>query len=180
MPAPTGPLLGLALGGLFARASSDGSARGRHSVALGPLALVCLFSLLVFAPIAAYFIAFEPDWAYAYLIDTGRRIGALHAAILLADVASVPLGFILALRSSERAALSAIVRLTGVPLVAVGIFVIILFPRLSVQATYAQFHGDFGTSPVAGGPLGYALIWTSLVLVAAAAWTAYALRRMRQ
>jgi hypothetical protein len=179
MPAPTGPLLGLALGSLFAWAASEGPARGKDAVALGPLALVCLFSLGVFAPTAAYFIAFEPDWSYAYLLDAGRRLGVLHAGVLLADVASVPVGFVLALRSPERAAVTTLIRLAGIPLIAVAVFVIILFPRLSVQATYAQFHGDFGTRAVAGGPLGYALIWTSLVLVGAAAWTAYALRRMR-
>lgn len=179
MPALTGPLLGLALGSLFAWAASEGPVRGKDAIALGPLALICLFSLGVFAPSAAYFIAFEPDWAYAYFVDAGRQLGALHAAVLLADVASIPIGFVLALRSSERAAVTALVRLAGIPLLAVGIFVIILFPRLSVQATYAQYHGDFGTRAVAGGPLGYALIWVSLVLAAAAAWTTYALRRMR-
>ena len=50
---------------------------------------------------------------------------------------------------------------------------------LSVQATFAQFHGDFGTRPVAGGSLGIALIWTTIVLGLATAWTSYALRRMR-
>lgn len=179
MPAPTGPLLGLALGGLFAWALSDGAARGQANLALNPLLLVSFFSLGVFAPAAAYFIAFEPDWAYAYLVDSGRRIGGLHAAVLLADVASVPAGFVLALRSSERTALSTLLRLAGIPLLSVAIFVIILFPRLSVQATYAQFHGDFGTRPVAGGPLGYALIWSSTVIAAAATWTTYALRRLR-
>jgi hypothetical protein len=172
-------LLGLALGSLFAWAASDGRVRGKDAVALAPLALVCLFSLGIFAPAAAYFIAFEPDWAYAYLLDTGRRLGVLHAGVLLADVASIPLGFVLASRSSERAAGGTLIRLAGVPLVAVVVFLIILFPRLRVRATYAQFHGDFGTQAVAGGPLGYALIWTSLVMVGAAAWTAYALRRMR-
>jgi hypothetical protein len=72
-----------------------------------------------------------------------------------------------------------LLRLLGAPLLASAIFVIVLFPRLSVQATYAQFHGDFGTHAVAGGPLGYALIWTTLVLSGAFAWTAHALRRMR-
>lgn len=177
MPAPTGPLLGLALGGLFAWIARD--AHEKHPTSLAQLALVCLFSLGVFAPVAAYFIAFEPDWAYAYWVDASRRIGALNAAFLLLDVASVPIGFVLAERASERAALSSMIRLTGLPLVAVGVFIIILFPRLSVQATYAQFHGDFGTRPVAGGSLGYALIWASFILSGASAWTAYALRRMR-
>lgn len=179
MPAPTGPFLGLAIGSLFAWAASDGSVRRKQSLALAPLALVSLFALGVFAPAAAYFIAVAPDWSYAYLVDTGRTFGALHAAVLLCDVASVPLGFVLGLRASERTAFTSVVRLVGIPLLAVGIFVIILFPRLSVHATFAQFHGDFGTRAVAGGPLGYALIWASIVLSGATVWTAYALRRMR-
>lgn len=179
MPAPTGPLLGLALGSLFAWAASAGATSGKEALALTPLSLVCLFSLFVFAPTAAYFVAFEPDWAYAYLIDTNGRFGALHAAVLLLDVASIPGGFLLALRAHERAAVSTLVRLAGLSLLGAATFVMVLLPRLSVQATYSQFHGDFGTRTVAGGPLGYALIWTSLVLIAASTWTAYALRRLR-
>jgi hypothetical protein len=53
-----------------------------------------------------------------------------------------------------------------------------LFPRLSVRATYAQFHGDFGTEPVAGTPLGWALLWVALVLSASTAYVVHVLRRM--
>jgi hypothetical protein len=112
-------------------------------------------------------------------VDSSRRLGALHAAILLCDVVSLPLGFILLVYSARGPTFSQLLRLLGAPLLASGVFVVVLFPRLSVQATYAQFHGDFGTRAVAGGPLGYALIWTTLVLSGAGAWTAHALRRMR-
>jgi hypothetical protein len=179
MPAPIGPLIGLALGALFAWVASDGLPRSKTSLSLPPLALVCLFALLVFAPACAYYIAFEPDWAYAYLVDGSRRLGALHAAVLLCDVMSLPLGFVLLVYSAHGPTFPHLLRLLGAPLLASAIFVIVLFPRLSVQATYAQFHGDFGTHAVAGGPLGYALIWTTLVLSGAVAWSAHALRRMR-
>jgi len=179
MPAPTGPLIGLALGAALAWASSDAASRSKSTLAFPPLALVSLFALAVFAPCAAYFVAIEPDWAYAYLIDGRRSLGVLSTLVLLCDVASIPLGFVLGQRASEHAAFTARIRLVGLPLLAAGIFVIILFPRLSVQATYAQYHGDFGTRPVAGSPLGYALLWTAVVLAGATAWTAYALRRMR-
>ncbi|HWA71289.1 MAG TPA: hypothetical protein VG937_03090 [Polyangiaceae bacterium] len=179
MPAPLGPLLGLALGAAFAWVFGDGGGRGKTALAVAPLTLVTLFGLLVLAPAAAYFLAFEPDWAYAYLVDASRRLGVLHALVLLSDVASVPLGFTLALSSSRGPMFSVLVRLIGAPLLAAAVFVVVLFPRLSVQATYTQFHGDFGTRAVAGGPLGYALIWSTLVLAGAAAWTAHSLRRMR-
>jgi hypothetical protein len=179
MPAPLGPLLGVALGAFFAWMSGDSSHRGKDAFALASLALVSVFSLLVFTPIAAYFIAFEPDWAYAYLLDGSRRLGALHSFLLLADVASLPFGYFLALRSTSGPRFSVLARLVGVPILISSLYLIILLPRLGVQATYAQFHGDFGTHPVAGGPLGYALIWFGLVLSGATAWTVHALRHLR-
>ncbi len=179
VPAPIGPLLGLALGALFAWLESDGTPRGKANLTLPGLALVALFGLLVYGPAAAYFIAYEPDWAYAYILDSGQRLGALHALVLLADAASVPLGFALCQRAAHGPSATVFTRVAGGPLLAAGVFVVVLFPRLSVQATFAQFHGDFGTRPVAGGPLGYALIWTAVVLAGATVWTTYALRRMR-
>jgi hypothetical protein len=179
MPAPVGPLIGIALGAIFAWVVSESVNRKGAPLALAPLALVSLFGLLVFAPIAGYFIAFEPDWAYAYLLDSSRRLGALHTLLLLADVASVPLGFVLVSQSRPGPRGSTLLRLLGGPLLAISLFVVILFPRLAVQATYAQFHGGFGTHPVAGGPLGYAVIWSVLVLAGATTWTAYCLRHLR-
>jgi hypothetical protein len=179
MPAPLGPFVGLALGAIFAWVASESAARKAAPLALAPLALVTLFGLLVFSPIAAYFIAFEPDWAYAYLLDSSRRLGALHALLLLADVASVPFGFVLVSQSRPGPRGSTLLRLLGGPLLAISLYVVILFPRLAVQATYAQFHGGFGTRPVAGGPLGYAVIWSLVVLAGATSWTAYSLRHLR-
>jgi hypothetical protein len=169
----------LAFGAAFAWMASDGLNRSKPLLEVAPLALVTLFALAVLAPVAAYFLAFEPDWSYAYLIDTSRRLGVVHAMVLLADVASVPLGFTLAMRSAHGPTLSVLIRLIGGPLLATAVFVVVLFPRLSVQATYAQFHGGFGTRLVAGGPLGYALIWSALVLAGAAVWTGQCVRRLR-
>lgn len=176
MPAPTGPLLGLLLGALFARARSEDKHRERAG--LEPLSLVTLFALFVFAPAASYYMALEPYWSYAYFIESIPRMSALNAALLLADVASVPLGFALGSRSRGERGLGSLTGLVGLPLVGVCLFLVVFLPRLSVQATYSQYHGDFGTRPVAGSPLGYALIWTTLVLVSSAAWTAFALRRL--
>ena len=50
MPAPLGPLLGLALGAAFAWAFGDGPNRGKAALAVAPLTLVTLFGLLVLAP----------------------------------------------------------------------------------------------------------------------------------
>jgi len=40
-----------------------------------------------------------------------------------------------------------------------------LFPRLRVEGTYHQIRSDFGTQAVAGGPLGYAILWMNAVVI---------------
>jgi hypothetical protein len=53
-----------------------------------------------------------------------------------------------------------------------------LLPRLRVVASYAQFHGDFGTEPLAGSPVGVGLLWMTTVVAFSAAWTTRMLRRL--
>ena len=48
---------------------------------------------------------------------------------------------------------------------AVGL-VLALFPRLRVEGTFHQVRSDFGTQPVAGGPLGYAILWMNGLVIA--------------
>lgn len=178
MPAFFGPLVGVALGGFFAWVLGETKAQGRGGPDLSAPILVSAFALLIYAPQAAYFLVFNPDWAYAYFLEGGRRLGLLSAGVLLLDVASVPVGFALTLSRPKATGVSAVVRVMGVPLLMVGLLLVVLLPRLSVHATYTQYHGDFGTRPVAGGPLGYALLWTNLVLLGATAFTARSLRRL--
>ncbi|HEY3593645.1 MAG TPA: hypothetical protein VGL13_07220, partial [Polyangiaceae bacterium] len=52
--------------------------------------------------------------------------------------------------------------------------------RLGVQGSYAQFHGDFGTRPVAGSSLGYGLLWVDVVLVLGIAWTCRHVQLVKQ
>jgi hypothetical protein len=181
VPAAISPLIGFVLGIAFAWASADELARASGSEPVGrPLVVASLFSLLVFAPASAYFLAFAPDWSYAYVVDSDRLPGAVDLAVILLDVASVPFGFALASRRTRDKELGPLLRLAAVPCLGAVTFVIVTLPQLSVHATYAQYHGDFGTRPVAGSPLGYALLWMNTVLLAAAVYTARALRRLKR
>jgi hypothetical protein len=179
MPAPTAPLIGFALGVAFAWAASDELSRSAASGgASRSLVLVTLFSLLCFAPISAYFLAFAPDWSYAYLVDSQRLPSAVDLGLALLSVASVPAGFAIAARPASAKRLGPVVRLAAAPALVTIIFLFASIQRLTVHATYAQFHGDFGTRSVAGSPLGYALLWMAAVLGGAIAWTARCLRSM--
>lgn len=169
MPAPLAPLLGFLLGIAFAWCAAEEVAKS--GIASRSLLVVSLFSLIVFAPISAYFLALAPDWSYAYVVDSQRLPGVVDLSLVLLDAASVPAGFVAAMRAARTKRASALLRLAIVPAIAFVAFVLVAFPRLGRNATYAQYHGDFGVRSVAGSPLGYAMLWMALVLVGAVAWT---------
>ena len=57
---------------------------------------------------------------------------------------------------------------------------IVLWKRITIQATYAQFHGDFGLQTLEGTALGYVTLWMLLVLGLASTWTLYSLFKLEQ
>ena len=69
-------------------------------------------------------------------------------------------------------------RLAALPALLVASFLLATAPRLSVAASHAQYHGDFGTRSLAGSPIGYALLWMSAVLAGGVIWTLHSLRRL--
>jgi hypothetical protein len=179
VPAPTAPLIGFVLGVVFAWSAADELARAAGSgVTSRSMVVVTLFSLLVYSPISAYFLAFAPDWSYAYVVDPQRLPSAVDLGLVLLDVASVPAGFALAARRASQRRLGPLVKLAAAPAIGALLLLVAGFQRLAVQGTYAQFHGDFGTRSVAGSPLGYSLLWMAVVLAGGVLWTARSLRRI--
>src|SRR5688572_25249050 len=161
------PLVGFTLGVVFAWLARDDIARGAPgSLSSRSLAIVSLYALLVFAPACTVFLVLEPDWAGAYLFDGGRA-RLLHVAGTLLALSSVPAGFVAAARPTRARRPGEIVRLTMASGLSALALTLALFPRLSVRASYAQYHGDFGTQPVAGSPLGWTLFWVLVVLTLA-------------
>ncbi len=179
VPAPTAPLLGFALGVVFAWLAADELARAHASpFATRSLAVVALFGLLVFAPAAAYFLVFQEDWAWAYLVDRRRMPSAVELALVLLDAAAPALGFLAATSRARARRLVPLLGLAALALAPAFAFVLVALPRLTVDATYTQFHLDFGRHPVAGGPLGWALLGVDAVVVAGVAWTVRQLRAL--
>ena len=178
MLAPIAPLVGLSLGLLFAWAGRTPSARGAIALSSHALLVVLAFSLLVYAPICSYFLAFSPDWSYAYLVNSERLPSTVDLGLVLVNAASVPIGFLTGARQLRLRPSTNLLRLGVVPATLSLLFVAVTIRRLGVDASYAQFHGDFGTRPLAGSPLGYALIWMLGVLGGATAWTTHSLRRI--
>lgn len=165
MPAFLGPLCGFALGVALAWLARVEAAR-RDDAGWGARTVIAaLYGALVFAPACAYFLIFAGDWSVAYFIDSRAVPSAVGLVVAIVDAASVPLGLLVARRALARRASRAPMVLGIVPVaLAVGL-VLALFPRLRVEGTYHQILRNFGAEPVAGGPLGYAILWMNAVIV---------------
>jgi hypothetical protein len=165
VPAFLGPLCGFALGVALAWLARVEAAR-RDDAGWGARAVIAaLYGALVYAPACAYFLIFAGDWSLAYFLDSRAVPSAIGLVVVIVDAASVPLGLLAARRALARRASRAPMALGIVPAVlAVGL-VLALFPRLRVEGTYHQIRSDFGTQAVAGGPLGYAILWMNAVIV---------------
>lgn len=178
MPVVAAPLFGLSLGIVFAWAGAEELARAGGNAVSRSLAVAASFGILVYAPACGYFHAFFPDWSYAYFLDGERHSVALDLALLLTDGLSIPVGLSLVSRAAATRRASTLLRAASIPTAIALLSLIAALPRLRVFATYAEFHGDFGTEPLTGSPVGFALIWMTAVVVCAAAWTIRVLRRL--
>lgn len=167
MPAFAAPLMGFALGaGLFWSVASE-LARPIRPVAGHAVLIAGGLGLFAYAPAVALLLGAEPDWAYAYLLPSAALPRWLGHILVLGAASSVPLGFALAMRACRGRARFARIWF-WLPFALAVLPLLALAPRLAVQATYEQFHGDFGMQPLLGGPLGFLLGWLVLgVLVAA-------------
>lgn len=173
---PFGICLGVAFAWLARRelrrvSAGEPSSRG--------LAIAILFALFVLAPIGGYFLAFEPDWCLAYLIDTSQTSPALTPALLLLELGSVPGGFLIGRSLLERGGdeASLLRALSAGAVLTLGA-VMLGLRRFAVQGSYAQFHGDFGTQPLAGSSLGYAVLLLGFWLAAGLGFAVWNLRRL--
>ncbi|HEX6276573.1 MAG TPA: hypothetical protein VFZ53_26205 [Polyangiaceae bacterium] len=175
----TAPFAGFALGTLFAWLSREDLVRGAPAMlAVRSLVIVTLYALLVFGPAAAYFLVFEPAWAAAYLLEAGSHARAFDVVLAVLVPSSVVVGFLVTGHAIRRHRAAAALRI-GAPVALVALaLTLLLFPRLSVQATYAQYHGDFGTRPVAGTSLGWALVWFGTIVLVATLYVASVLRAL--
>lgn len=176
VPAPLGPLIGFSLGALLARLGAregDADSRRRARRQSGAIAL---FAALVYAPICAYFLVFAPDWSLAYIVDS-RSVPSVFALVLVAaDAASVIVGAELTRRLARRGAPSAAAAIASAAVASALLFLVIYRARLRVEGSFQQVQHDYGTRPVFGGPLGYAIVWMALVLAAGFALTLRTLR----
>jgi hypothetical protein len=172
VPIPFAPLLGFVLGVALAWIGRDEFARIEGPlIASRPVAVAMAFAFFVYAPIGGYFLAFHGDWSYLYLYPHARIPSAIDLALVLLASAEIPFAMILAAPAARTKRLSSVVRLAAAPLAAaVGLFAW-CSRRLSVSATYAQFHGGFGTVPIGTSTLGRGVLFMLVVGAFAVGWS---------
>jgi hypothetical protein len=179
VPLPFAFVVGFLLGALLASVASPELARDEAPLALSrPFAVTVAFALLVFVPVAGYFVAFHGDWAYLYLVRWRGMPSAVDLALVLVAGAAVVGGFVAAAPFARRRRTGPMAALVVVPGVVALAMVSISLHRLALSASYAQFHGDFGTEPIAESPLGKGVLVMDAALALAVAWSVRAMLAM--
>jgi hypothetical protein len=169
----------LALGAAFAWVAAPELSRDEGPiVASRPFAVVVAFAALAWLPVVGYFVAFHGDWAYLYLVPWRTVPSAIDLGLVLLAGAAVVGSFAFAVRPIRKRRFGPVVVMVVAPAAVVVAGLTLAARRLAVSGTYAQFHGDFGTSPIGSSPLGQGVLIMGAILVLAVVWTARSLARM--
>lgn len=177
MPLPFAVPFGLLLGLVLAWASRGELARSEVALVLGrPFLAASGFALLVFAPVIGYFAALHGDWAYLYLIRWSRVPSALDLALVLLAAVQVPVGFAVAARWAIGRQGTMLLKFGAVVAFLLVVLAGVCARRLSVSATFTQYHGGFGGVPIGQSPLGRGLLLSWTALAVGLGWTLVALR----
>jgi hypothetical protein len=178
MPIGFAPLVGLALGAALAWIAAPELSRDDGSiVASRPFAIVAAFACLVWLPVVGYFVAFHGDWAYIYVVPSQRVPSAIDLGLVLLAAAAVVGGFCLAVDPVRKRRIGPVVAMVVAPGTISIAGLTVAARRLAVSGTYAQFHGDFGTEPIAASTLGKGVLFMGVVVALGLAWSVYSLLR---
>jgi hypothetical protein len=174
------PLLAFVLGVILAWVSRDELTRTPSEcplIASRPVAVAASIAFLVYAPLVGYFVAFHGDWSYLYLYPHARIPSAIDLALVLSASAMIPLALLLAAPAARAKRFGSVVWLAAVPgVLAAGMFAA-CSRRLSVSATFPQFHDGFGVVPLGASALGRGVLFMNLVGVLAVAWSVRSVAR---
>ncbi|MGD0675739.1 MAG: hypothetical protein ABSC94_10000 [Polyangiaceae bacterium] len=179
MPVPFAHLGGFALGAALAWVAAPELASSESPVvASRSFAIVLTFALAIWVPIVGYFVAFHGDWSYLYLVPWRRVPSAVDLGLVLLAGAAVLGGFVCAVPAVRKRRFAPVVGLVAIPggLAVGGLSVVAR--RLALSGTYSQFHGDFGTVPIAASLLGRGVLFMGVVLVLGITWTVRMLAQM--
>lgn len=177
MPLPLAPIVAALLGVVFALVGRDEVRRSNTATSrTRGFLLVCLAAFGLLAPALGYFLAFYPDWAWAYLVPGSRVPSAIDLGAALVAVGVAPLTFVWTASALRRHAVRELVRGAGALVVVLAVATAALGPRLIVAGTYTAFRDGYDLLPVGGTSLGISILWIDACLLGGLAWAASRLR----
>lgn len=180
MPVPFALPVGLLIGMSLAWLARVELARTEVPLVLArPFLIAVGFGVFVHGPVVAYFLTMHADWAYLYLVRPWIVPSAVDLSLVLVAAALVPLGFALAspwaLAKRGPALLKTSAILGGLVLVACAVGL----RRLSVSASYPQYHAGFGVVPLGKTSLGRGVLLSWIALLAGYGWSVHLLKARR-
>jgi hypothetical protein len=130
--------------------------------------------------VVGYFAALHGDWAYLYLVRWSRVPSAIDLVLVLVAALQVPLGFAIAtpwaIAKRGTRILQVSAALAALLVMACAVFA----RRLSVSASFAQYHGGFGAVALGRSPLGRGILLSWIALALGYTWSLHVLRSTRQ
>jgi hypothetical protein len=179
MPIVFAPFVGLLLGSALAWAASSELVTSEGPVALArSFGVVVAFASFVALPVVGYFAAFHGDWSYLYLVSSRRVPSAIDLVLVLVAAGTVVGGFWVAALPLRKRRLAPLLALMAAPALCLAVALPLSLRRLAVSATFAQFHGDFGTEPIGASVLGKGVLLMGFMLALGVGWTVNSLARM--
>jgi hypothetical protein len=180
MPLPFAIPIGLLIGMSLAWLARVELARSEVPLVLARPFLVAVgLGAIVYAPVVAYFVARHGDWAYLYLVPYARIPSAVDLALVLLASAQVPLGFAVAAPSAIAKRGPALLKIGAAMGALLLVASVIVARRLSVGASFAQYHAGFGIVPLGKTPLGRGVLLSWVALLAGYGWSLHVLRAPR-
>ncbi|HXX65728.1 MAG TPA: hypothetical protein VEK07_01005 [Polyangiaceae bacterium] len=179
MPIVFAPVVGVLLGSALAWAAwADLAASDRPVAFSRSFAVIVAFAAFVWLPVVGYFAAFHGDWSYLYLVASRRVPSAIDLVLVLAAGGDVLAGFWVAAHLMRKRRSGLLYALIAAPAIVLAAALSLTVRRLAVSATFAQFHGDFGTEPIGASVLGKGVLLMGFMLALGVGWTVHALARL--
>jgi hypothetical protein len=179
MPIVFAPFVGLLLGSALAWAASHELVSSEGPVAFSrPFGVVVAFAAFIWLPVVGYFAAFHGDWSYLYLVSSRRVPSAIDLVLVVATSGILVGAFWVAAHPLRKRRLAPVFAMMAAPAVLLVAALPLSLRRLALSATFAQFHGDFGTEPIGASVLGKGVLLMGFMLALGIAWTVHSLARM--
>ena len=179
MPLPLAPLFAALVGLTFGLVGRDEIRRSNAAAtALRGFSVVGLVSLFVLMPAVAYFVAFYPDWSYAYIAPAARVPSAIDLLLVLAIGAIPSLTYAWVVGALRRHAVRIVIRVAITLVTAAVVVGAVLSPRLLVSATTQGYADAVEVVPLGGTSLGVSIFWIDACLAAGTIWAARKLRQV--